>query len=164
MSYKCLECSHIFDECEIRTTKEIDGYSYGCPVCDGDFEQTYRCAMCGGEFLDSELNGTCISGICDECLDSFRHDFGMCFEISQESRKEQIKLNALLATLLSEEEIEYILLEYIGKNYRGIDCSDFIDADSLWFGAQAADRYKRKIERERRKARAHLLHNKCSVK
>jgi hypothetical protein len=65
--YKCLECGHIFDEGEqSRWVEDYGERMTGCPLCLGDYAETYLCSSCGGEFLDDEM----YCGICPECLKS----------------------------------------------------------------------------------------------
>lgn len=73
MSWKCIDCGHIFDDGEeaIREEKHPYGdttaseYFSECPVCGGDFEETVSCKKCGGAFLEDELIG---SYYCEDCL------------------------------------------------------------------------------------------------
>lgn len=69
--YKCLECGHIFDAGEESIYYEKHGLDTppyekfsACPVCGGDFEETYRCKKCLGEYIEEEL----WDGYCGECL------------------------------------------------------------------------------------------------
>ena len=143
MAYKCRECGHIFDEGEEAVWKEQYGEYWGmpayremtgCPMCHSeDYEETTRCEVCGSEHLEDELFG----GVCEECLDKARHDFKLCHKICGDE-KQEIKINALLASLLDEGDIEQILMEYIAERCENIDCSSFIDNDADWFGEQLA--------------------------
>ena len=136
MAYKCLECGHIFEEGEQSRWEEHHPYGMGyaaeefsgCPICNGDFEETKQCEICGGEFLEDELNGGCV---CDECIEEYSKDFDTCYKIS-DNEKEEIKINALLASLLDVDEIETILYHYL-KTKRDIDCSKFVNQDKDWF-------------------------------
>ena len=139
MSYKCLECGHIFENGEAREVREDDGYVYVCPICGGDFEKTVKCSLCKGEFLEDELNG----GVCDECIDEYRNQAKICVDISeQEGTKAQINVNYLIPFILSEEDINDILIEYIEKEKPNADCSAYIDEDKSWFGEMLAKEVK----------------------
>lgn len=143
MAYKCRECGHIFDEGEEAVWKERYGEYWGmpaykemkgCPMCHSeDYEETTRCEVCGSEHLEDELFG----GVCEECLDKARHDFKLCHKICGDE-KQEIKINALLASIFDVGDIEQILMEYIAKQCDEIDCSNFIDNDADWFGEQLA--------------------------
>ena len=139
MSYKCLECGHIFENGEAREVREDDGYVYVCPICGGDFEKTVKCALCKGEFLEDELNG----GVCDECIDEYRNQAKICVDISeQEGTKAKINVNYLIPFILSEEDINDILIEYIKKEKPNADCGEYIDEDISWFGEMLAKEVK----------------------
>lgn len=142
MTYKCLRCGHIFEEGEQARWNESRGEYWGmpcseemtgCPLCKGEYEETKPCKICGAEHLDDELNG----GVCGECIDEYRKNFNVCFEISTEE-KEEIKINALLASLFDIGDIEQILKEYIESRCPNIDCSKFINYDKSWFGEKLA--------------------------
>ena len=135
MAYRCLECGHIFEEGEQARWEETHGLDCppyekmsGCPICKGSYEETKQCKICGGEFLEDELNG---DGVCDECIEEYSKNFDFCYKIS-DNEKEEIKINALLTSLLDVDEIETILYHYL-KTKRDIDCSKFVNQDKDWF-------------------------------
>ena len=74
MAFKCLACGHIFEEGEQSRWEEHHPYGMGyaaeefsgCPICNGDFEETKQCEICGGEFLEDELLGGCV---CEDCVE-----------------------------------------------------------------------------------------------
>ena len=143
---KCLECGHVFSEYDLNTWEESRGEHFGipcyekmsgCPICEGDYEETVQCAVCGSEHLEDELFG----GVCSECIDEYRKDFNACYEISIGETKE-IKINALLASLFDVSDIEQILKEYIREKWKDVDCSQFIDEDIQWFGEKIAEEVK----------------------
>jgi hypothetical protein len=140
MANKCIECGHIFDDCELARWEEDRGEFWGvrctetmigCPICHGEYEETTPCEICGSEHLDDELFG----GVCEECIDEYRKDFDSCYEISL-GEKEEIKINSLLASLFEPSDIEAILIKHIKTNCPDIDCSKYIDNDISWFGEQ----------------------------
>lgn len=143
---KCLECGHVFSEYDLNTWEESRGEHFGipcyekmsgCPICEGDYEETVQCAVCGSEHLEDELFG----GVCSECIDEYRKDFNACYEISIGETKE-IKINALLASLFDVSDIEQILKEYIRDKWKDVDCSQFIDEDIQWFGEKISEEVK----------------------
>lgn len=139
MALKCNECGHIFDDCERAIWKEAHGELFsGCPVCKGSYEETKQCKICGGEFLEDELNGGCV---CNECIEEYRKDFDVCYKISA-NEKEEIKINALLASVLDVEEIEKILYHYL-KTKKEIDCLEFIEADKDWFAEKLVEEVRK---------------------
>lgn len=142
MAFKCLSCGHIFEEGEQARWEEHHPYGMdyaaeefsGCPICNGDFEETKQCKICGGEFLEDELNG---DDVCDECIEEYSKNFDVCYKISA-NEKEEIKINALLVSLLDVNEIETILYHYL-KTKRDIDCSKFVNQDKDWFADRLAE-------------------------
>ena len=145
MSYKCLGCDHIFEECEAKKVKEDYGYEYGCPNCGGDFEETVKCSICKGEFLEDELNG----GVCKECIDEYRNQTSVCVDIAvQEGTKTKINVNYLVASLLTEEEINRILIEYIKEEKPNADCGAYIDEDISWFVEMLSKEVKKNENRK----------------
>ena len=143
---KCLECGHVFSEYDLNTWEESRGEHFGipcyekmsgCPICEGDYEETVQCAVCGSEHLEDELFG----GVCSECIDEYRKDFNACYEISIGETKE-IKINALLASLFDVSDIEQILKEYIRDKWKDVDGSKFIDEDIQWFGEKISEEVK----------------------
>ena len=142
MAYRCLECGHIFDEGEETTWNEHHPYGMGyaaeefsgCPICKGDFEETKQCKICGGEFLEDELNG---GDVCDDCIEEYSNYFDICYKIA-DTEKEEVKINALLASLYSASDIETILYHYT-KISDFVDCSAFINEDKDWFASKLVE-------------------------
>lgn len=140
MTYKCLECGHIFEEGEEKVWQEDRGEYWGvrcseemsgCPKCSGEYEQAIRCALCGEPHLYEELNG----GVCDECLERYSKDFKTCYNISR-GETEMVEINALLASLFEPSDIEAILRAYIKDKCPDIDYTDYIERDKEWFGKE----------------------------
>lgn len=137
MTYKCLECGNIFEDGEQARWEETHGLDCppyekwsGCPICKGSFEETKQCKICGGEFFEDELNGGCV---CEDCVESHKRDLKTCYKIAETTEKQEIKINALLASVFDITEIEEILyqqLESVGNNN---DFSVFINQDKDWF-------------------------------
>jgi hypothetical protein len=146
MTYKCLECGHIFEEGEEATWEEDRGEYWGtpctetvcgCPLCKGDYEETTPCLICGSEHLHDEMTGD----ICESCL-TYADDFDTCIEIGEKER-ENVKINSLLATFFEPCEIDDILAQYI-EDYHLQDeaIQRFIKSDEGWFGEQLAELIK----------------------
>lgn len=144
MAYRCLECGHIFENGEQATWYEHHPYGMGtaseefsgCPLCKGNFEETKQCKICGGEFLENELLGDCV---CEDCVKEHKRDLKTCYAISETAEKQEIKINALLASAFDITEIEEILyqqLESVGNNN---DFSSFINEDKDWFAEKLAE-------------------------
>ena len=144
MSFKCLNCGHIFEEGECSNWYEHHPYGMGyaaeefsgCSICNGDFEETKQCEICGGEFLEDELLGGCV---CEECVEEYKRDLETCYKIAETASKEKIKINPLLVSAFDITEIEEILyqqLESVGNNN---DFSAFINVDKDWFAEKLAE-------------------------
>lgn len=144
--YKCYDCGHIFDKGEeekwFEVVGEYGGRScleelVGCPLCRGQFGVTEKCAICGSEHLSHVLHGD----VCDECVDLYKHDIDICFEIGKKY-KESIELNCFLSSVFSKEEIEEILLQHLkespNQDVVESDCEKFVFADVDWFAGQLA--------------------------
>lgn len=145
MAYKCLGCGHIFEEGEQAAWREYMGECHGslaykefsgCPICKGDFEETKQCEICGGEFLEDELNGGLV---CDDCVEEYKRDLETCYAIAETTEKQEIKINALLASLFDVDEIETILYQQLESVKDSIDCSAFINEDKDWFAEKLAE-------------------------
>ena len=153
MSYKCLECGHIFDECEISTWQESGGEIFGsqsyetmsgCPICKGDYEKTEKCRVCGGEFLEEELT----DGVCDDCVEkekeNYRYNPQKCYELSKDETG-KVEINYFLSCMFTEKQIEEILLLNVRKAsaLMPIDCSAFMNADNSWFEERVVEEVKK---------------------
>ena len=88
--------------------------------------------------MEDELNG----GVCEECIDKYRHDFKTCYKISS-GYIQAVEINELLASLFDASDIEQILVEHIKKRCPDIDCSEFIDSDISWFGENLTKEVKK---------------------
>lgn len=143
MTYKCLNCGHLFEEGEEAVWEEDRGEYWGvrcseqmsgCPMCKGEYEETVGCKVCGSRHLYEELNG----GVCDDCINTYKKDFNMCYKISF-GQTETIEINALLASFFDVGDIEAILKMYILKKCPDADFSEFIEQDITWFGERVAE-------------------------
>lgn len=137
MAYKCIECGHIFESGEeSRWTESYGEEMSGCPVCAGGYEETVQCSICGSEHLADELDG----GVCEACVDEYRHDIGMCRKIGEKS-KENVEINGFFASMYSAEEIEELIWRDMlnTQKIKAVDCTPFIEADSIWFAENLAE-------------------------
>lgn len=151
MTYKCLECGHIFEGGEQARWSESRGEYWGtpcseemsgCPVCNGAYAKATPCAICGSQHLENDLNG----GVCDECINECKYEDELCYKIG-EKEKETIDLNSFLVSMIGEHRIESILYHYLmaEKTKTGyLDCSPYIDGDRLWFGNQIREEVAKK--------------------
>jgi hypothetical protein len=139
MAYKCYDCERTFNE--PKFTKEAHGEVFACcPYCNGSFDEAKKCEICGEYFFEDELNGGCV---CDDCVEEHKRDLKTCYAIAETTEKQEIKINALLASVFDITEIEEILyqqLESVGNNN---DFSAFINEDKHWFAEKLAEEVKK---------------------
>lgn len=139
MSFKCLDCGHIFEEGEAAVWGESRGEYWGvscseevsgCPLCHGDYEETIPCDICGSEHLEDELNG----GVCEDCIYEHRYDIETCFNIGANDPAD-IKINCFLSTMFSNKDIECILMKILRDSAKTnkVDCRKFIRGNIVWF-------------------------------
>ena len=132
MRYQCHNCLRDFEEPDI--IEEPHGEKVGvCPYCKGYFEEMTQCRICGQYFTDDELSG----GVCDNCIYEHETDIELCHKLGEEA-EETIKINGLIASVFSEEQINEILWNRIKEINRiiNVSCYDFIDSDKSWFAEQ----------------------------
>lgn len=139
MTYKCLDCGHLFEEGEQATWEESRGEFWGipvkekmsgCPLCHGSYEQTVPCEHCGSMHLEDEL----VDGWCEDCIEEHRHDIKACYKVGEEDTA-MVPLNGFLATMFKESEINEILMEALRdvNKYIGVDCLPYIKRDKEAF-------------------------------
>lgn len=143
MSFICMDCGRIFEDEEQKTWSESRGEFWGvscseemsgCPDCGGDYDEAEQCEICGKDCCKEEL----ICGVCEECIDEASKNFKLCEKICGDEKKE-IKINALLASLFDEGDIEQILKEYIKDKWQDVDCTPFVVDDKPWFAERLAE-------------------------
>jgi DNA-directed RNA polymerase subunit RPC12/RpoP len=141
MTYKCYDCGETFNE--PKTVKEPHGEVLACcPYCNGSFNEAKKCRICGEYFFEEELNGGCV---CDDCVEEYKGDLKTCYAIAETTEKQEIKINALLASIFDIAEIEenlYQKLESININNDTltlINFSAFINEDRDWFAEKLAE-------------------------
>ena len=143
--YICSDCGYVFEEFD--TTEENRGQYWGvdctetirvCPKCKGAFEEAEMCQKCGEYSHIDSLH----DGICEKCIDECKNNFDICYKISKKDRKQSMDINPLILSIIKEDEIESILVEYI-KKHTNPDCSDYINEDISWFGEKLAEEVKK---------------------
>lgn len=135
--HQCHECDRRFEEPDIIT--ETHGMTDGscekigvCPYCKGYYEPMYQCKICGQYFTEDELSG----GVCDECIYEHDTDIELLYRLgNEEDAKETVKLNGFIASVLTEEQInEIVMRELRTINYAPyINGIEFIGSDKSWF-------------------------------
>jgi hypothetical protein len=151
MSYKCVSCGHIFEDCEQAEWEEKHGLDtppyekfVGCPLCGCTYEETVKCECCGADFLEEELTYR----VCEDCLEqeknTYRYNPQKCYELSKDETA-KVEINYFLSCMFTEKQIEEILLLNIRKAsaLMPIDCSAFMDADNSWFEERVVEEVKK---------------------
>lgn len=133
----CKDCGSVFDEREMKTKvdwltddpRDKEEYVV-CPECGStEFEEARRCIRCGEPFIPDDYRGYCHD--CQfEIYHEYRHDPRKCYQVTAPA-EEEVSINAFLAKMFSESEIEEILLRELvdGK----VDCLSGIQDDADWF-------------------------------
>lgn len=145
MTYKCVECGHMFDEGEQAVWEENQGEYWGspametmsgCPRCKGGYEETVPCERCGSMHLEEEL----VEGWCEDCIDQYRNDIEMCYKTG-ECDNVPVAINGFLAAMFEEEEINQILMNALreSRKYGPVDCSVWIYTDKEAFVSMAKE-------------------------
>lgn len=100
--YKCLDCGHIFEEGEQVEWEERHGFDdglyeklSGCPLCNGEYEDTVPCKHCGWEHSSDEL----YDGWCKECLKD-QIDYDSFFEHCEDNKESQLLDMFVMSELL----------------------------------------------------------------
>ena len=141
MRYQCHECDRSFEEPDIITeTHGLDTPPYEkiavCPYCKGYFEEMQECKICGEYFTEDELT----SGVCDDCIYSHDTDIELLYRLgNEEDAKETVKLNGFIASVLTEEQINEIVMRELRILIElGAVCNgtEFIGSDKSWFAEQ----------------------------
>lgn len=111
----CLHCGHEFEEPHNRYNKrwsDSDDSEPTCPNCGSeDIEEALVCEECGAVKSSDDI----INGICSGCLTEAAEDYKTAFEYGSE-RTEVVELNGVIASYLSRNQIEAILVNYIMNN------------------------------------------------
>lgn len=138
--FKCYDCGVVFDEPYI--CEEAHGEKFGCcPRCKGSFDEAKKCEICDEYFLEDELNGRLV---CDDCIEEQKRNLEICYKVSGDE-KEEVKINALLASLFDTYDIEEILYERLCKE-KIVDCSKFIEQDKYWFAEKLVEVLKDEVK------------------
>lgn len=140
---RCNDCDHIFEDNEaVRDVERhplADGSVYVepiwcCPACgSSSMEDVKECELCGEVHSTDFLH----EGVCENCLYSHGEDFDVCLKIG-ESHLEWVAVNGFLASVLTESEIEAILIEAAREkvSMKPSLISNFIKQDEEWFAEQ----------------------------
>jgi hypothetical protein len=122
--YICNKCGNTCEYPEIKVTCPETSISPAekemkCCECGGRFVEAATCVVCGYDFPRSEiwLNNY----ICEDCLrdeaEARGYEYGL--EIGNDNMTD-VYINGLVATLLTDEEINKILLDYVEANKENI--------------------------------------------
>lgn len=140
MRYECHNCGRRFEEPDIITeTHGLDSPPYEkidvCPYCKGYFSEIHECKICGEHYTIDELT----SGVCDDCIYQHDTDIELLYKLGNEDNaKETVTINGFVASILTEEQINEILIRELRTiNYVGsVNGIEFIGSDKSWFAEQ----------------------------
>lgn len=133
--FKCKECGCGFNTPDYEIIINRSEYWGGlvseeyheecCPDCRStNFEEANECLICGEAVLADE---SISSHICQICYDEYVSDFDQVYNAMNGDNALDIKINGLVAGLLSEEEINNILHDYVKKQFGMGFCKEFND-------------------------------------
>lgn len=110
--YKCFHCGFEFPDPKKVYDHGTGGCDYECPNCESaDIEEVAECAECGAmKCKDSLLNG-----LCEDCISIAAEDARTAFLYGAD-RTDCVELNGLLAWVLTRNQIEAIITNYLMNN------------------------------------------------
>lgn len=126
MTFKCLECGHIFEEGEEYRWTEMHGEVWcGCPICRGEFDITESCVCCGGQYTSEDL----YDGWCEECLeDAVNYDNFLEYLMEDDGKYNKLIQFSFLRMLDSSvpESVSAKLIELMREWYLKKKADDLI--------------------------------------
>jgi hypothetical protein len=135
----CNICGEVISEEELRTYKEIHGYSslgqafaerftdFRCD-CGGDYVEATECACCGKWFDNEDLHG-----ICEGCLEDYE-TLDNAIKIG-EQYTEKVEINNFLASVFTAEQINEILATAAKERFadHSKEIVDYLECDKQAF-------------------------------
>lgn len=148
--YKCKKCGEVFETPSVKRLRNTVEYwgsiSYEdheeeiCPCCgNDDFEEVYECTICGEYHFDDEL---ACNNVCDECAEEYSGNLDIVYKaFDNRDDRMEIKVHPMIATMLSEEDINDILKDYIKElcqaGHRNV--KNFVNEDFICFAERLAE-------------------------
>ena len=123
MMLMCRKCGRTFDAVVVDEHMELD-----C-VCGGSVAEMNVCSVCGELFLPPEDEGW--RAVCDGCFDRYAENVEFCIK-QGEKAKENVAVNGFVASVMTEAEINEVLLAHI-RQRKDISGEDFAEEDRCWF-------------------------------
>jgi hypothetical protein len=82
-------------------------------------------------------------GVCDSCIDEYKHDREMCFKVGERG-KDAVLLNSFIATMFDADVIADVMFKHLKETRLGrkIDCSKFILTDKSFFSENLVEEVK----------------------
>ena len=141
----CDSCGHVFEEGELDRSREYRGECHGepsyeevigCPCCGStSIHDAVRCCCCGSYVNESDI----VYGVCENCIDDEiskrRYDYRWCAkEAQKDDMLDCVKVNGLLTSIFTDEEINKILLKelIVSSAFVPVDCKSFLENDKEW--------------------------------
>lgn len=142
----CDDCKRVFER--PNGVREKVGEYWGqpayqtvdvCPFCHSDsISEAVKCEICGEYYTRDEMDGD----VCDGCLYTYRFDLDTCEKFCESDNcSSSVKISDLVVSLLSEAEINEILITHLKEadKISRVDCKSFIDEDKEWFGEKVKE-------------------------
>lgn len=144
--YECLICDRRFHEFDVQVD-EFGGEKAVCPYCKGEIEDMHECKLCGEFYSDD--NGA--AGVCDACIHKHA-TFDNCLNYGDDS-KTNVKINGFVASVLTESQINEILIREITKINSAIPLFSLLRDEQIAFAEEDKDWFAEQILKKER--------NKC---
>jgi hypothetical protein len=122
--YICNKCYQVVEDkpCIITrySSRDYDNYSpddceeFDECDCGGRFVEAIKCEICGDLYPEDEVHG---GNMCRDCIENEINgkEYEYALEIGEDN-KTDVYINGLIPSLLTPEEINKILLDYIEAN------------------------------------------------
>lgn len=135
----CTHCGELKREEELKYVTEPHGerhLDYNCR-CGGEFIEATKCRVCCKWFDNSELDG-----VCEGCLDEYE-TVGMALEIGAENLESVDGINGFVASCLSVEQINKILVKWVEENFTDHSKAvvEYLEDDKGYFSDYLAEKY-----------------------
>lgn len=144
--YECLICDRQSLDYSVLID-EFGGKKAVCPYCGGDIIDIRECKICGELCNDDELH----NDVCDDCIHKHA-TFDNCLNYGDDS-KTNVKINGFVASVLTESQINELLIREITKINSAISLFSLLRDEQIAFAEEDKDWFAEQILKKER--------NKC---
>jgi hypothetical protein len=149
--YICTKCGATTEFPEIRITARATRYlpeekEQSRCECGGHFVEAKKCIVCGDYYPREKISNN--NYICEYCLEDEAESNGYEYGLAiGEDNKTDVYINGLVATLLTPEQINKILVDYVEKNKENIKdfaykCEKYCREDLYCFSQYVEEKTK----------------------